>query len=139
MGTTVEGMLAELRSRGMRITPARRAIATALLARSHHTADSLVAAVRRRHPDVAPSTVYRFLEALEEIGLVRHSHLGHGPAVYHLADERHGHLVCESCGGVTEVPEAAFSGLRRKLRDLERFELAPGHFAVTGLCGTCQS
>ena len=131
-------MLGELRARGMRITPARRGIVTALLGRAHHTADSLAAAVRRRNPDIAPSTVYRFLDALEDLGLVRHSHLGHGPAVYHLSDDKHGHLVCEVCGDVREVPENTFAGLRRKLRETEEFELAPGHFAVTGLCAACR-
>lgn len=138
MAPTADSILATLRAGGMRITPARRAIVAALLRKAHPTAESLAGAVQRRNPDVAPSTVYRFLEALEDWGLVRHSHLGHGPAVYHLAEERHGHLVCEKCGLVKEVPEATFSSLRRRLRDTESFDLAPGHFAVTGYCGDCR-
>ena len=138
MAVTSERFIAELRTRGLRITPARRAIVSALLRRAHPTADSLVAAVRKRHPDVAPSTVYRFLESLEDEGLVRHSHLGHGPAVYHLAEDHHAHLVCERCGIVTEIPHAAFAALRRKLRENTGFEVSPGHFAVTGLCKGCR-
>ncbi len=58
------------------------------------------------------STVYRFLDELERLGVVDHVHLGHGPAVYHLASDAHHHLVCDRCGAVEEVPEALFADLR---------------------------
>ncbi|HEX2062810.1 MAG TPA: transcriptional repressor, partial [Acidimicrobiales bacterium] len=66
-----------------------------------------------------------------------HVHLGHGRAVYHLADESHQHLVCESCGVVVEVPDALFAALARRLRSQFGFELRPRHFAVSGRCAAC--
>ncbi len=57
--------------------------------------------------DVHMSTIYRFLDELEELGVVSHSHLGHGPAVYDISPVGHFHLVCEVCGAVTETPDAS--------------------------------
>lgn len=134
----LERILDLFRSRGGRVTAARRAIIASLLeSEGHVTADELTAAVQAAHPDVHTSTIYRCLASLEELGVVDHVHLGHGRAVYHLADESHQHLVCESCGVVVEVPDAVFAALARRLRSQFGFELKPRHFAVSGRCAAC--
>ncbi|MGH9157077.1 MAG: Fur family transcriptional regulator [Acidimicrobiales bacterium] len=138
-GDRLEAMVDLLRERRGRVTTPRRAIIAALIdAGSHVTAEELTATVRASHPDVAPSTVYRCLEALEEVGAVEHVHLGHGPAVYHVAGAgTHQHLVCESCGAVVEVPDALFEALARRVLTEFGFTLHPGHFAVGGRCRAC--
>ena len=134
----LERILELLRRRGGRVTRARRAIVAALLGSSSHlTADQLTGAVQREQPDVHLSTVYRCLEALEELGVVDHVHLGHGRAVYHLTDEPHQHLVCEVCGAVVEVPDALFDDLATRLRADYAFAIRPHHFAVLGRCAAC--
>jgi Fe2+ or Zn2+ uptake regulation protein len=135
----VERIVDLLRSRGGRVTSARRAIIGALLDASpeHVTADELASAVQRAHPDVHVSTIYRCLDALEELGVVDHVHLGHGRAVYHLADEHHQHLVCSSCGVVVEVPDEVFDDVTARLDAEFGFRLEPGHFAVPGRCRSC--
>lgn len=131
-------ILAQLRERGGRVTTPRRAIVAELLrAEGHVTADELALRVRARYPDVSESTIYRTLNVLSEFGVVRHVHLGHGPAVYHLADEAHHHLVCESCGLVIEVPAAVLGGLRRRLVREYGFHLDAAHFALAGRCPAC--
>jgi Fur family transcriptional regulator, ferric uptake regulator len=130
----------ELRASG-RLTAARRAIVHALLtADDHHvTAEELSAKVALLAPDVHLSTVYRTLEALETLGIVDHVHLGHGSAVYHLADERHQHLVCEACGGVVQVPDSVFAALATQLDKEFGFQIQPHHFAVPGVCKHCRN
>ena len=63
--------------------------------------------------------------------------LGHGPAVYHLSESAHPHVVCERCGVVIEVDRKAFDALAHQLRTKHDFVLHPGHFAVTGRCREC--
>jgi Fe2+ or Zn2+ uptake regulation protein len=137
-GERLERILALLRADGGRVTSARRALVEALLAaEAHVTADDLAARVQAAHPEVHRSTVYRTLEALERIGVVVHSHLGHGGGVYHLADERHQHLVCEQCGAVVEVPDEVFTPLARTVHKRYGFTIEPGHFALVGRCAAC--
>jgi Fe2+ or Zn2+ uptake regulation protein len=131
-------LVAMIRDHGARVTTARRALVTALVqARGHVTADDLAALVQKAQPDVHLSTIYRSLDALERIGVVDHVHLGHGRAVYHLADEPHQHLVCEVCGAVVEVPDATFAELSDTLRRRYGFTIRPNHFAVLGRCRAC--
>lgn len=133
-----EEVLALLRAHGGRVTAPRRAILRALIDHADHpTAEQLTADVQVRHPETHESTVYRFLDDLERLGVIDHVHLGHGPAVYHFADDTHHHLVCEACGLVVEVPDRALEGLRRRLRSDFDFEMEPRHFAVPGRCRAC--
>src|SRR4051812_36654077 len=92
---TADELLDRLRAQGGRITTARRlVISTPLDATSHVTAEALAATIHTRHPEVHLSTVYRTLDSLEKLGIVEHTHVGHGPAVYHVGHS-HQHLVCE--------------------------------------------
>lgn len=135
----VTRILELLRQRGGRATTARRAIITELLdAPDHVTADELTARVQAAHPDVHLSTIYRCLEALEDLSVVEHVHLGHGRAIYHLSGDTHQHLVCERCDAVVEVPDTVFDDLAGRLRDEFGFAVRPGHFAVPGLCAACE-
>ena len=137
----LESILDLLRRRGGRVTRARREIVRALLESADHvSADDLAAAVQPQVPEVHQSTVYRCLEALERLGVVDHTHLGHGRAVYHLTDseeEAHNHLVCEACGIVIEVPDALFGVFGTDLRSRYGFVIRPRHFAVLGRCRSC--
>jgi len=134
----LEALLELLRSNGGRVTTPRRIILSALLASDGHiTADELTTEIQHRHPSIHESTVYRTLETLTELGVVDHVHLGHGRAVWHLADERHQHLLCTDCGAVTEISDRALTSLRQRLDREHGFRLDPRHFALTGTCERC--
>ncbi len=134
----LEQILRLLRDRGGRVTTSRRAIIGSLLRSGGHvTADELTSEIQADYPDVHLSTIYRCLETLAELGVIDHVHLGHGRAVYHLADETHQHLVCEVCSAVVEVPDEVFAELSARLRTEYGFAIRPRHFAVLGRCAAC--
>lgn len=140
--SAADRIVAALRARGGRLTSTRRATIEVLVAgggHRHFTADEVDSEVRHRLPDVSPSTIYRILASLEELGILTHVHLGHGPATFHLADRPHHHLVCQQCGAVTEVPAGEFTELRRRFADVYGFTVADEHFALNGSCNSCQS
>lgn len=134
----VTAAIAQLRRAGHRITTARRAVLEAIAGFEHHpTADEIQEAVAGRHPDVHLATVYRTLETLRGEGIVEHTHLRHGPAVYRLVGDDHEHAVCEVCGAVTDLPSALLAGLRRRLAREYGFRVGAQHFAITGRCRRC--
>jgi Fe2+ or Zn2+ uptake regulation protein len=134
----VEDVIALVRSHGGRSTPARRMLLTALFGSTDHkSAEELAAEIRAQAPDVHLSTIYRNLEELERLGVIDSTRLGSGPATYHLASASHGHLVCEKCGSMTEVPDDMFAGLIEAARDHYGFSINPHRFAVTGRCANC--
>src|SRR5580704_10184700 len=132
MTSTVDELVAQLRDGGSRVTTARRLVLTALVKGADHpTAEELLVVVRELAPDVHASTVYR------NLGVLVHTHLGHGAATYHLATEAHGHLVCEVCGATVEAPEDLFEAMADGAKRRLGFELRPYHFAVLGVCADC--
>jgi Fur family transcriptional regulator, ferric uptake regulator len=134
----LERILEDLRLQGGRITASRRIIAGALLDSPHHvTAEELIESVQASHPEIAPSTVYRTLHSLAQLGVVTHVHVGHGPAVYHLADERHIHLVCHTCGTVVEVPDDLLAQIEQRVRRDHGFAIDAQHVALSGRCEAC--
>ena len=135
----VERTLELVRSRGGRVTTCRRLLVKALFEGSRHrTAEELAHEVHEWAPDVHLSTIYRNLDEFERLGVVVHSHLGHGPATYHLASDDHGHLVCDRCGTVTEAPGHLFQELSEAAETAYGFTIDPRHFAVLGRCGQCR-
>ncbi len=136
----VEAVLALVRRHGGRVTTARRAVVTTLLHGHdrHLTADDVATAVQHDHPEVHLTTVYRTLEALEGLGVVRHVHLGHGPSTYHLASDHHHHAVCDGCGTVLELPGDLFDAVAARVVAEHGFAAATPHFALTGRCSACR-
>ena len=127
-----------LRARGYRLTPQRQLVLEAVDSLRHATPDEIAAEVRRIASGVNISTVYRTLELLEGLELVRHAHLGHGAPSYSVAcDDDHVHLVCRDCSVVDEVPPDALMDVVQRLRDERGFEVDVGHFAVFGRCAAC--
>ena len=61
----------------------------------HLTAEELAQVVQSRAPDMHISTVYKNLDELQRLGVVLHSHLGHGPATYQLTANAHAHFICD--------------------------------------------
>lgn len=136
--STVDDVLALVRSRGGRATPSRRVLLEVLFeADGHLSAEGLAEAVQARAPDVHISTIYRNLEDLQRLGVVAHTHLGHGPASYQLASLAHAHFICEECGVTIEAPDELFRGLARTARTRLGFSINPRHFAILGRCATC--
>jgi Fur family ferric uptake transcriptional regulator len=122
-----------LRTRGLRVTPQREQVLAAVRRLGHATPEQIADAVA----DVDVTTVYRNLELLEELGLVRHTHLGHGAPAYRPADDDHIHVVCHSCGRVVDAPADLVDSLGQRLRAEQGFEIDTAHFTVFGRCREC--
>jgi Fur family ferric uptake transcriptional regulator len=138
--SSVEAVLAVLRSRGGRVTSSRRILLQVLFeADGHMSAEALAEAVQERAPDVHLSTIYRNLEDLEHLGVISHSHLGHGPSSYLLASHAHAHFICADCGAMNEAPDALFRGLARTAKAQLGFAIDPKHFAILGRCAQCSA
>lgn len=135
---TVDDVLALVRARGGRATSSRRILLEVLFdAEGHLSAEELAEAVQARAPDVHISTIYRNLEDLQRLGVVVHTHLGHGPSTYQLASLAHAHFICEECGSMIEAPDELFRGLARTAKTKLGFAIDPHHFAIVGRCAGC--
>jgi Fur family transcriptional regulator, ferric uptake regulator len=128
-----------LRERGLRLTPQRQLILEAVHELGHATPEQVHNHVRERVAGVNITTVYRTLELLEDLRLVTHTHLSHGSPTYHPAgDDQHVHLVCRSCGSISEVNPSVMQPVTDRLRDEKGFRVDVGHVSLFGECADCK-
>ena len=129
----------ELRARGFRLTPQRELVLTAVQDLGHATPDQVHAHVRESSSAVNLSTVYRTLEVLEDIGLIRHAHLSDRAPTYHsVHGHEHFHLVCRNCQAVISVDPDVLSPLLQRLDTDHGFTADIGHLTVFGTCASCR-
>jgi Fur family ferric uptake transcriptional regulator len=128
-----------LHRRGMRMTPQRQFVLEALQDLGHATPEQICQHVQRSTPTVNITTIYRTLELLEGLGVVRHTHLGHGAPTYSVHGHEHVHLVCHGCGRVEEAPLEITAELCGTLRTRYGFVLDASHLALSGTCRECRA
>ena len=134
-----EDWRSRLRERGYRLTPQRELILDAVDTLGHATPDEVLAEVRKRSSALNVSTVYRTLEVLEQLGLVRHAHLSDRAPTYHsVRDHEHFHLVCRNCQRVVSVDPEVLDPVLARLRADYAFEADVGHLTVFGRCTDCE-
>lgn len=115
MRNDLKALLDELEKRcaavGSPVTGQRRVVFEVLVGRDDHpTVDQLYQAVAERMPDVSRATVYRSIEKLDELGLLRR--VEHpGSAVRLDGNTRpHYHFLCTRCGAIEDLPLEAVQG-----------------------------
>ena len=134
-----DDLAARLREQGLRLTPQRQLILRAVEELGHATPDEVLAHVRSQVSSVNASTVYRTFEVLEELGLVRHTHLSDRAPTYHSTREHeHVHAVCRRCHSVRSYDPAVVAPLVAALGE-DGFTVDVGHLAIFGVCADCAS
>jgi Fur family ferric uptake transcriptional regulator len=136
----VNDLADKLRQSGHRLTPQRELILRAVEKLGHATPDEVLAEVRTQSAAVNVSTVYRNLEVLEQLGLVKHAHLSDRAPTYHsVGGHEHFHLVCRKCERVFSVEDHEADAFVAKIRDTQGFVADVGHLTVHGLCEDCHA
>jgi Fur family ferric uptake transcriptional regulator len=131
--------MALMRERGLRVSAARRLVVEALLvADGPMSAEQIAQGIGGRVPSSDIASVYRNLQAFEDIGLVRHVHLGHGPGLHALAvaGERE-YLTCERCADYLAVAPKELDAVRELIERRFGYRASFTHFPIVGLCHSC--
>jgi Fur family ferric uptake transcriptional regulator len=137
------GIPDQLRARGLRWTPQRRILVEVLSeVDGHVTGAELVERCRALAPDTIPSTVYRTLDVLEDLGVIRHSHGADGREEFHvLPAAEHAHLYCRVCSGSWELTSAdpVVVATVAAVRAGHGFDIDVPHLTLTGVCAACRT
>jgi len=133
-------LIADLKERGIRVTPQRAIILQAIESlEGHVTADEIFDKVQRVNEYISLATVYRTLDMLKDLGLVAESHMG--TTTTHYALKTHGdhhHAVCRICGRAVDLPTDFFDPMAARLRSEHGFIADVNHMVVLGWCERCQ-
>ncbi|MAW66605.1 MAG: hypothetical protein CL708_01870 [Chloroflexi bacterium] len=134
-------LLNSLKKNGYRITKSRKLICELLESNIHFHFN-----VKQLHQkinslsksNIDRTTIYRTLVALEELGLLQHSHIPHKPAIYFLNnDNQNVHLICEMCDKIVDVENDSINSINLILQKDTNFDTINNNFIFVGKCPEC--
>lgn len=136
---TVARYRQELRGASLRATSGRMAVLRALEETPHSTAEAVFAAISGDLPGTSPQAVYMVLNDLTRAGLIRRFEPAGSAALYErrIGDNHH-HLVCESCGTVTDVDCAVGAAPCLAPAGDGGFLVRQAEVTYWGVCADCQ-
>jgi len=129
-----------LRQQGYRLTPQRYMILSVIQeADEHLSIDQIAERVQERNPYVSLSTIYRTLELLRKLGLVRENHLPGEAPHYEVANGHHAHhhLVCRHCRATIHLSETLLGDLHERLQEEFHFHDLTLDLVAAGYCSAC--
>lgn len=140
MSSRLPAMVQTLRDRGIRLTAERRSIlAGVLTCGGHFDADRLLGHFRHQGVQVSRATVYRTLNTLVEVGLLRKIDMGDRQSLYEPIEgrEHHEHMICVRCGEILEFVEPEIERLQQEVCHRIGFEPLDHTLQIYGVCQTC--
>lgn len=128
------------RRHGLPVTVQRRAVFEALLGREDHpTAEEVLTDVRERLPEVSRTTVYRVLDKLASIGVIRRVSSPGSSVRFDALMRRHHHLICRSCDRITDIESPKLDeAVRPEEFGLAEHEIEDYSVYLYGTCETCR-
>ena len=130
---------AALRTSGYRLTKQRQLVWDTLRrTRRHLSAEEIGSALRRHQQAVDMATVYRSLDVLQRLGLIRSSRLGERQYFEVAEPGEHYHLVCDECGSANHIEGEDLAEVLRHITDEHRFAVRSADLIVHGWCEKCQ-
>jgi Fur family peroxide stress response transcriptional regulator len=127
------------RERGLPLTVQRRDVLKAVLERDDHpSADQIFESVKDRIPGLSRTTVYRVLDTLVGLGVIRRLHHPGAGARFDGKTHRHHHLVCRQCHRVIDVESKKLDDLRLPPNQRHGFEIEDYSVHFMGICQPCR-
>jgi Fur family ferric uptake transcriptional regulator len=103
---------------------------------AHFDAEKLFIHIRKKHDHISRATVYRTLDLLSQIGIIKKEHLGKDYASYELAYKmpHHDHLICQVCGKVVEFADEMIEQRQKEICQKYGMEMIRHQLQIYGRC-----
>lgn len=105
---------------------------------SHPTADEIYVMVRKVIPHISLGTVYRNLEILSDMGLVRKLECAGNQRRYDGNPENHHHIRCVECGMVADVSPDMVTAFEYSPERISPWCVIDHRVIFLGICRVCQ-
>ncbi len=134
-----KAVLKRLRDAGYKVTPPRLAVLEVIEQKGEHlNPNEILEQAREIHPTLGRATVYRTLELLTQLGIVRPIFVGESGPTYIRADGNHHHIVCSQCGRVVDFDQCVVDQMTHDLAERFDFRITSHLLEFYGVCGDCR-
>jgi Fur family transcriptional regulator, ferric uptake regulator len=138
--TMNQNLVERLRKAGYKITPPRLAVLEVIQQEGEHlNPQEILDHAKSIHPGLGRATVYRTLELLTQLGIVRPIYVGETGPTYIRAEGGHHHLVCSQCGAIFDFDQCMADEIAVDLASRFSFQIQSHLLEFYGLCAICQA
>ena len=137
-GKILDGQLKKLQLRGLKITPQRKLILDILDKSPHLTSEQITSKARNQQPNISAGTVYRNLNTLCELGLVRTVASTDGMRHFESTSFHHHYLYCLGCKDTVEINFCPMNAQLQMFAQDNGFEIIDHDFQIKGYCAKCR-
>ena len=126
-----------LKENNLRFTSERLAVMEQIFRfKTHFDAEKLLKQIRKRHRQISRATIYRNLDLLSQIGIIKKENLGNDFASYELAFNlpHHDHLICVECGKVIEFNDRLIEESQQKICKKYQMVMIRHQLQIFGRC-----
>ena len=132
-----------LRAKEYKLTPQRQIIMQVFLdtGDKHLSAEDVYQIVKRKHPEIGLATVYRTLDLLSDLEVLRKMDFGDGRSRFELntaGTHQHHHLICLECGAVEGFNDDLLDSLEQVIGEKSKFKIVDHQLKFYGYCQACQ-
>jgi Fur family transcriptional regulator, ferric uptake regulator len=140
MNLVLDALNTQLSQHGYKLTRQRKAVVEVVTqAHTRLSAADVFAQAQRVCPDLGLTTVYRTLEILEQMGVIRRVHLEDGCEAFAPTALEHGHyVICNRCQATIEFEGCDLTQLLKRVADQTGFAIEQHWLELVGLCPKCQ-
>ncbi|MBN1202218.1 MAG: transcriptional repressor [Anaerolineae bacterium] len=141
MTSSLDTLARQFRERGHKLTQPRRAILRTLLAASRPLSPAEIQEYGQSYcQDLGLVTVYRTLELLEDLDLVRAVHVAQNCHGYALSTPGHTHhVVCERCHAVVEIVGCELGDFLDSVAERTGYAITGHWLEISGICAECRA
>lgn len=133
-------LVRQLKEVGLRVTPQRLAIYSALATSdAHPTAQELFEQLYRKLPSLSQATVYNTLQTFVRHSLIHEiGEAGDGAIHYDANPAPHINLICTRCHSVEDFFDVSLDGFAEDVINRSGYQVQGMRIAYYGLCPRCQ-
>lgn len=137
--SSIAGLAEELKNAGYKLTKPRQAVIEVLETYPEHLShNQILEAGQKIFPQLSRATVYRTVELLVSLNLIRPLYLNDPTQRFVSAYGGHHHLVCSCCGTIIEFDHCTADTLAKELSQKYNFQIQNHLLEFQGICEICQ-
>jgi len=106
---------------------------------THPTVDELYSEIKKSHPSISKTTIYRNLRQLAQGGQIGRVELPGDVERYDKRTDQHYHFQCKTCGNLLDVDIDYIDGINEKVQEKNGFHVDEHEIVFKGVCPQCES
>lgn len=126
-----------LRQHNLKATPQRLEITNVLYTNGHISIENLYDVMLKKFNSISLATIYKNINLMLEVSFIQEVKIPNEKSVYELTKETHSHIVCDTCGEITDI-DLNLESVMANATQSSSYKITKSNLILLGTCKNCQ-